>query len=105
MKYPEEFRVMGKSDCPGAFMIPINNIKLAVIASDECDWDHVSVSLQDRCPTWEEMCEIKDIFFGEKVIAIQIHPSDTDYINIHPYCLHIWRPQNIDIPLPPKILV
>jgi hypothetical protein len=36
----------------GAFRVPGG---LRVIASDGEGWDHVSVSLPDRCPTWEEM--------------------------------------------------
>ena len=50
----------------GAFAIPLpSGVIVNVIASDgsdwhECDlpgvpWEHVSVSLPRRCPTWEEM--------------------------------------------------
>ena len=35
---------------------------LRVLFSDGLGWDHVSVSLADRCPTWAEMCFIKDLF-------------------------------------------
>lgn len=68
------------------------------------NWDHVSVSLYDRCPTWEEMCFIKELFFERDEPAIQLHPVK-DYINNHPYCLHLWRPLEEAIPLPPSILV
>lgn len=51
----------------GAFMVPYrggaSGVILAVVVSDGDDWDHVSVSLQNRCPTWDEMCWIKAIFF------------------------------------------
>ena len=40
---------------------------IAVIASWGGGWEHVSVSLARRCPTWEEMCMVKDIFWGEEV--------------------------------------
>lgn len=68
-------------------------------------WDHVSVSFQRRCPTWEEMCIVKDIFFRDDECVVQYHPAKKDYVNMHPYCLHLWRPQNEKIPMPPKILV
>lgn len=32
---------------------------IAIIASWGGGWEHVSVSLARRCPTWEEMCIIK----------------------------------------------
>lgn len=78
---------------------------LRVIASWGEGWDHVSVSLASRCPTWDEMCFVKDFFFHQSECVIQYHPTQEDYINNHPYCLHLWRPQNCEIPKPPKIMV
>lgn len=68
-------------------------------------WDHVSVSFLDRCPVWKEMCEVKDIFFGEDEVCVQYHPKKEEYINNHPYCLHIFRPQNEKLPTPPSWMV
>lgn len=65
-------------------------------------WDHVSVSLRDRCPTWEEMCWIRSLFFEDEETVIQFHPPKSQYINAHPYCLHLWRPTQTVLPLPPK---
>lgn len=68
-------------------------------------WDHVSVSFPNRCPSWDEMCQIKDMFFDEDECVVQYHPAKKDYVNRHPYCLHLWRPQGVEIVTPPKILV
>lgn len=68
-------------------------------------WDHVSVSYRDRCPTWDEMCKVKDIFFQADECCVEYHPPKKDYVNVYPYCLHIWRPQDAAIPTPPKIFV
>jgi len=76
-----------------------------VIWSNGGGWDHVSVSYTRRCPTWDEMCKIKEIFFLPDECCIEYHPAETDYVNVHPYCLHIWRPQGQDVPKPPKIFV
>ena len=38
--------------------------EIAFIASWAGGWEHVSVSLRNRCPTWDEMCLVKDIFGG-----------------------------------------
>lgn len=79
---------------------------LNVIASDGDGWEHVSVSRQDRCPTWEEMCAVKDIFWDLEDCVVQFHPPRREYVNVHPFCLHMWRPTGgWDIPMPPRIMV
>lgn len=96
----------------GMFQIPIRGSKrpLRVIASaghapGGHGWDHVSVSLPGRCPTWAEMDEVKRLFFHPHEIAMQLHPNESEHISNHPYCLHIWRPVDAEIPKPPSILV
>jgi hypothetical protein len=37
--------------------------------------------------------------------VMQLHPARVDYINFHPHCLHLWRPVDATIPLPPSCLV
>lgn len=39
--------------------------EMAIIASWAGGWEHVSVSLRNRCPTWDEMCLVKDIFWRD----------------------------------------
>jgi hypothetical protein len=95
--------------CTGMFMIqgPCG-AELAIMASegdDEFPWEHVSVSTQRRPPNWEEMCFVKDLFWNEEEVVMQLHPSKSEYVNYHPHCLHMWRPTKAEIPLPPSILV
>lgn len=89
----------------GVFKVFINGRSFQVIASDGLGWDHVSVSKPGRVPSWDEMCAIKDMFFGPDEWVVQYHPAEKDYVNIHMYCLHLWRPQNEKLPTPPKIMV
>lgn len=79
--------------------------KLHVIASDGCGWDHVSVSRKDRCPTWDEMVQIKDLWFGEDETVVQYHPKESAYINICDTCLHLWKQHGAEIELPPPFMV
>lgn len=89
--------------------------RIAVIASDGTDWEmsgldlpaweHVSVSTAVRCPTWAEMCYVKGIFWDAEDVVMQLHPRASEYVNCHPYCLHLWRPIGIEIPTPPFITV
>ena len=91
----------------GAFNIPYGNEdgRLFAVVSDGGGWDHVSISLEHRCPTWEEMCYAKDLFFREEETVIQYHPPKSEYVNDHEYCLHLWRPHEDWIKLPPAVFV
>lgn len=95
----------------GAFVvIGPQGEKLRIIASpgDESlgiSWEHVSVSTSHRCPTWGEMCFVKDLFWDEEEPVMQLHPPRSTWINNHDYCLHLWRPRDAEIPLPPSIAV
>lgn len=84
----------------GAFQVPCCGRVARVIISDGLGWDHVSVSFPDRCPTWEEMSAIKDMFFEPEECVVQYHPPHSSYKNLHQYCLHLWRPRDADIPMP-----
>lgn len=103
---------IGRNDDPskkGAFFFkPKNrrdNLMLRVIASAGDDWDHVSVSTESRCPTWEEMAEIKRLFFNDDECAVEYHVPTADHINVHPYTLHLWRPVKEVLPRPPGWMI
>ncbi|MRN51970.1 DUF7694 domain-containing protein [Paenibacillus monticola] len=91
----------------GAFVIKLPGTRLTfqVIASTGAGWDHVSVSTAERCPRWDEMQQIKELFFEDSESVMQLHPAKSNYINQHPYCLHLWRPHHVRIPLPDKMMV
>lgn len=107
----DENRVYGaKGDCHnGIFKVYVSGRSFFVVVSNGGGWDHVSVSPCSRtrqtCPTWEEMCAIKDMFFEPEECVVEYHPAKSEYIDNYPYCLHLWRPQEVDIPTPPKIYV
>jgi len=82
----------------GMFRIPYRlrksgrTIHLICIASDGFGWEHVSTStLLNRTPTWDEMQFIKEQFWDDDDLVIQFHPPKSDYVNNHPYTLHLWR--------------
>jgi hypothetical protein len=77
---------------------------MCIVASNGMGYDHVSVSFAKRCPTWEEMCMVKDIFFDDVETVIQFHPKKSEYINNHPYCLHLWKKQGENYELPSSIM-
>lgn len=96
----------GDHTCGGFFLpSPIDKAPLKVIASSGEGWDHVSVSRENRCPNWPEMSYIHRLFFREDETAMQLHVPESDHINCHPYCLHLWRPHKAEIPRPPASMV
>lgn len=86
----------------GYFRIVYKGSRLRVIASNDGGWDHVSISLPTRCPSWAEMEFIKRLFFKENEVCWQYHVAVVNHVNIHPYVLHIWRKHDFEMPLPPK---
>lgn len=90
---------------------PENGWRLAIVASDGKDWDHVSVHAyqkdgkKQRVPNWREMCYVKNLFWDENDVVMQLHPARSEYVNTHPKVLHLWRPQAEKIPCPPSWMV
>lgn len=109
-KYVREhsiFKVMGHG-LNGMFFIPSPIQKtriLRVMSSDGEGWDHVSISLSGRCPNWDEMAYIKDLFFKESETVVQYHPKKSEYVNNCGSCLHLWRDQGQEHKLPPSFMV
>jgi hypothetical protein len=100
----------------GLFEIPgrhANGRRLRIIACDASEpvaagWEHVSVSLPDsplKCPSWEEMCLVKALFWEPDTCVLQFHPPETEYVNNHPGCLHLWHYATGPFPTPPARLV
>ena len=81
----------------GMGVIKINGWRGSVIWSrDDGNWEHVSVSPDDPnlIPSWEDMCTIKDIFWGDEEDVIQFFPKKSEYVNLVNNCMHLWRPRD-----------
>lgn len=57
---------------------------------DGATYTHVSCSYPHKLPSWDDLKQVKDAFIGPHREAIQVLPKDEDYVNVHPYCLHLW---------------
>lgn len=101
------FLVGGGVAQAGRYIIPslVDGQDLVVIATQDPLWDHVSVSRRTRTPNWREMEFIFRLFFREDETAVQFHVPADEHVNIHPYCLHIWRCRYVEIPKPPRSMV
>lgn len=98
----------GRDGIGGVIYDKNTRVKLNFILSWGAGWEHCSVSITDRykrCPSWEQMCFIKDSFWNDDECCIEYHPAKKDYVNNHEYCLHIWKPIDQEIPTPPSLMV
>ncbi len=72
-------------------LIPLQVIySRSISLVDGSEWHHVSLSRQDRIPTWDEVMKVKNDFLGEDVEAYQVLTRKQDHVNIHPNCLHFF---------------
>ena len=101
----------------GAFLVwspePGWQLRLIVAGADEPvaeGWEHVSVSAlrphtgKTRTPTWKEMAYVKRLHWDDDDVVIQFHPRLSDYVNVHPHVLHLWRDTR-GTRTPPAVLV
>jgi hypothetical protein len=98
----------------GFFVFPhyrIHGYEIRCMSSNGLGWDHVSVTVaaknqnSTRCPTWEEMCWVKDQFWNKDEVVWQYHPAESNYVSDHHFCLHLWSKQNFEMPTPDPIMV
>lgn len=108
---PDKCRIVHPAYGPGdakngIFRVTLKHKQVVqVMASDGMGWEHVSVSRKDRCPTWDEMCQVKAIFWDDEDCVMQLHPPRSEWVNNHSRCLHLWRPMGEAIPAPPMYMV
>ncbi len=97
----KRYNIVNNNDI-GFFEIPLKTGRKALVTAERRDgWEHVAVATVDSCPTWGEMCEIKDFFWEDEETVMQYHPKKSKYVNVCPTCLHLWKPLLANIPLPP----
>lgn len=66
-------------------------------------WEHAFVDLHDleRTATWHEMNLLKRFYWNDSEAVIQIHPRQSEYVNLCKYRLHLWKQHDTDFELPP----
>lgn len=89
----------------GVFVMDCAGTELTCVISSGGGWDHISVSTPIRCPTWEEMEFVRKQVARPGEVWVQFGVPESQHINLHPYCLHWWRPQHREVRLPPAWMV
>jgi hypothetical protein len=77
--------------------------QMKVIASfeihDQKQWLHVSISHERRMPAYQDLVYLKRHWIGADKKAVMVLPEESEHVNIHPRCLHLFCCINGD-PLP-----
>lgn len=96
---------VGDDGFNGIYVDPVERKNYFFVFSWGQGWEHLSVSQRNKTPSWDIMCRIKNVFWGEDEACVEYHPKKEDYVNLHPHCLHIWKEVGKEFPTPPSILV
>ncbi len=88
--------VLDESIMDGASLWPKKRKGLLVVFSiskerDDKWWVHISCSYDSHLPSWDDMVYVRDELLGKGTWALQVIPSQEDYVNVHRYCLHMWH--------------
>jgi hypothetical protein len=57
---------------------------------DKAEWLHTSCAYGNTLPSWEDLGMVKRIFVGPNMQSIMVFPPAREYVNIHPYVLHLY---------------
>ena len=61
-----------------------------IITIDNGKW-HLSISTPTASPSYEEIKEARYKFLPDDAVMAQIFPSKKDFVNLHPYCHHLFQ--------------
>lgn len=74
----------------------IASIELHEDSGRSSAWLHVSLSRNDRVPSYFDCGRVKALFVGRDRKAFQVFPPESEHVNIHPHVLHLWSPIGFD---------
>lgn len=61
-----------------------------IVTKDAGLW-HLSISHPYRYPTYDELKKARYDYMPDEIMAAQIFPPKKDFINVHPFCFHLWQ--------------
>jgi hypothetical protein len=61
-----------------------------IVSIDGGKW-HLSISKHNASPSYKEIKEARYKFMPNDIYVAQIFPPKEEFVNIHPYCHHLWE--------------
>ncbi|MGV8947566.1 MAG: DUF7694 domain-containing protein [Lutibacter sp.] len=84
-------RILANSESKLIGSYKVNECLMVIISHDgDLDELHISITHNDRYPTWDEIRNIKYYFYPD-VPMIMHFPADPNYVNIHENCFHLYQ--------------
>lgn len=65
----------------------------------EFPYIHLSISADDRLPTYSELKEARYQICGEVKYMGQVFPLEDEFVNVHEYCLQLCQLDSDEIPM------
>lgn len=62
----------------------------AIVSKDGDKW-HLSISHNDRLPSWDELADARYRFVPDRALMAQLLPPRAEWVNLHPRTLHLWE--------------
>jgi hypothetical protein len=48
------------------------------------------VSRAKYIPSYQDLADVKRVFVGDALQAVQLFARAERHVNLHPFCLHLW---------------
>lgn len=61
-----------------------------IVSKDAGNW-HLSISHPAKIPPYEVLKKARYRYLPNDVTMAQLFPPKEQFVNIHPYCLHLWE--------------
>jgi hypothetical protein len=71
---------------PGAATVIVSG----AVELDGRRWLHVSLAHPRWTPSYSDLCRVKELFIGADREAYQKFARQSEHVNLHPNCLHLW---------------
>ena len=72
----------------GAFNGP-NGLHV-IVTVDDGRW-HLSISHEERYPTWDEIRDARYEFIPDEAHMVMVLPPKSEYVNVHSNCFQLWE--------------
>lgn len=80
--------------------VNLNGLRVLVsidIMQNNKEYLHISVSREDKLPSWADMKTAKSIFIGTEKEAFHVLPKESEFVNFCKNCLHLWHDLSEDL--------
>lgn len=91
LRIPKNWKLISKGSSGGVFQK--GNVKAIITSEVHGDgraWIHLSVSKKNSLPTYGDLKRAKKDFLGPESRAMLFFPPESEHVNLHKYCHHLW---------------